>query len=199
MAIDRELDMEMQGEGGRSIDVQVRETGRSFADRKDEVLETARRRLAQGMGQVGEKAEERGRHLEEQGGMAGRAGQALHGVGHQLEDGAEYLRSRELSAIPGDLTRTVREHPYAAVCAAVGTGFVLGRVLGSIGLFGRGRRGKKEQASERRQGAAQELCEAREARAGGAAKQRRMKQLGGVLAKGAGAAAVRGLQSRIRA
>lgn len=205
MAIDREMEeMEMQGEGERSIDVQVKETGRrGFGDRKDEVLEGARRRLAQGMEQAGEKAEERARRLEEQGGMQGRAGQALHRVGDQLEQGAEYLRSRELSAMPGDLTRTVRQHPYAAVCVAVGTGFVIGRVLGGIGLFGRGRRSRRAEArerrSERRERAAQALCEEREGSARSAAKPSRMKQLGAVLAKGAGTAAVKSIQSRFRA
>lgn len=136
-------DVEMEGMTGRTQEqggTQFGETmgrGREEAEGiKDRVMDKARsavesgkNRAAEGMLSVSEKIEHRAESMEERGGIGGRLGKLMHRAGDALESGANYIRTHELSTIRDDVTTQIREHPFASVGVALGTGFVLGRIF----------------------------------------------------------------------
>ncbi|HEX6939976.1 MAG TPA: DUF2383 domain-containing protein [Longimicrobiales bacterium] len=63
------------------------------------------------------------------GAVAGRVGSMAHGLADSLERAADYIRSRDFHTMRTDLETQVRAHPLRSAFLAVGTGFLLGRVL----------------------------------------------------------------------
>jgi len=104
--------------------------GEKAKQKASSAIESGKEKLAGGVDRLGTRLEERARPMEEQGGLKGKVGGAVHGVGDALESSAEYLRTHEVGTISDDIKTQIREHPFASVGIALGTGFVLGRVFG---------------------------------------------------------------------
>lgn len=123
-----------RGEGMREKTQEMGEKAKGMGEKMKEkasnAIETGKEKVAGGVDRLGTRLGERARPLEEQGGLKGKVGGAVHGVGDALESSAEYLRTHEVSTIRDDLKSQIREHPLASVGIALGTGFVLGRVFG---------------------------------------------------------------------
>ncbi len=122
--------------GGTQFGESMERGGERAEGIKDRVVNKARSaveggmsRAAEGMQSVSEKIDRRAESMEERGGIGGRVGKLLHRAGDAIESGANYIRTHELSTIRDDVTTQIREHPFASVGVALGTGFVLGRVF----------------------------------------------------------------------
>jgi len=80
-----------------------------------------------------DRIDQRARQMEMEGGIKRQAGRAMHKASETLESGADYVRSHGIASMRDDLTNQIRSHPYLSVGAALGTGFLLGRVFGGGG------------------------------------------------------------------
>lgn len=63
------------------------------------------------------------------GSIGARAGSMAHDLADSLESAARYLRSGDFASMRTDIEQGIRKHPMRAALIAVGTGFVLGRIL----------------------------------------------------------------------
>ncbi|HEX7090197.1 MAG TPA: hypothetical protein VF192_08675 [Longimicrobiales bacterium] len=172
--------------GGEGMREKARGMGEKVKERAGSAIETGKEKLASGVDRLGTRLEERARPMEEKGGVKGMVGGAVHGVGGALESSAEYLRTHEMGTIRDDLKSQIREHPFASVGIALGTGFVLGRV------FGGGEEEEEEEhleAPRMRRGVREE---------GGEGFFRQMRRpLGRAIASGATAMLARQVRNRI--
>ncbi len=117
--------------GGREgMGEEAKGMGEKAKHKASSAIESGKEKLAGGVDRLGTRLEERARPMEEQGGLKGKVGGAVHGVSDALESSAEYLRTHEVGTIGDDIKSQIREHPFASVGIALGTGFVLGRVFG---------------------------------------------------------------------
>ena len=116
--------------GGEGMGEKAQSMGEKVKERAASAIEAGKEKLASGVDRLGTRIEERARPMEEKGGVKGMVGGAVHGVGGALESSAEYLRTHEIGTIRDDLKKQIREHPFASVGIALGTGFLLGRVFG---------------------------------------------------------------------
>lgn len=85
-----------------------------FADRLDEIAERIDR-LANEQLHGSENRE--------------RAAVAAQSTATWISDLSDYLRESDLAAIRTDLERQVREHPFRSIVAAVGAGWLLGKII----------------------------------------------------------------------
>lgn len=185
---------EREGEGMREKAQEMGEKAKSMGERVKQkassAIETGKDKVASGVDRLGEGIEERARPMEEKGGLKGKVGGAVHGVGDALESSAEYLRTHEVSTIGDDLKTQIREHPFASVGIALGTGFVLGRVFGG---------GEEEEEEEDREAERFETRRLRELerRGNGGLFQQMRGPLGRAIATGATAMLARQVRNRI--
>lgn len=121
----------------------VQGMGERVRSRASDMVESGKGQVANRIEQLGERIEERARPLEEEGGLKGRAGRVVHRTGDALESGADYLRTHPISSIRDDVSGQIRAHPFLSVGAALGAGFVLGRIFGG---------GEEEEGMEERRG-----------------------------------------------
>jgi ElaB/YqjD/DUF883 family membrane-anchored ribosome-binding protein len=113
-------------EEGRERVQEAVEQGR---ERLSDAVETGRGRLAGQLESLGDRLEERGRTMEDQGGVQRRAGQAAVRASDALDSSAEYLRTHDMGEMRDDLERAIRERPLFSVGMAVGAGFLLARLI----------------------------------------------------------------------
>jgi len=107
----------------------AQEIGERIRERAAEAAESGRERAAEGLEDASRRLHERARSLESEHGMKHRAGRAMHRASAMLESGADYLRTHDFDSARNDATRQVRSHPIASLGIAIGTGFLLGRLL----------------------------------------------------------------------
>jgi hypothetical protein len=124
--------------------------GEKVKHRASEMVESGKEKVAERIDRTGERLERRAERLETQGGIRKQAGKVVHRAGDALESGAGYLRTHDIGTIGDDLTRQIRSHPYLSVGAALGTGFMLGRIFGG---------GGEEEQEEERMRSELEECE----------------------------------------
>lgn len=93
------------------------------------VVEGGKSRAASQIDRVSDRIDDRADQMELEGGLKGQAGKMMHKAGDVLENTAGYLRTHDIGTISDDLKGQIRSHPYLSVGAALGAGFVLGRVL----------------------------------------------------------------------
>lgn len=98
-------------------------------ERLSGAVEAGRNRVAGQLERISDRLEERGRGMEEAGGVQQRASQVALRAGEALDSGAEYLRSHDPDAMRDDLERSIRERPLLSVGIAAGAGFLLARLL----------------------------------------------------------------------
>ena len=180
-------------EGGEGLREKAKHVGEKAMDKASSAIESGKEKLAGGVDRLGTRLEERARPMEEQGGLKGKIGGAVHGVGGALESSAEYLRTHEVSTIRDDIKSQIREHPFASVGIALGTGFVLGRVFG----------GGEEEEEEEREREREELealrmkLRGREGRRGNGFFGQMRGSLGRAVTTGATARLARQVRNRI--
>jgi ElaB/YqjD/DUF883 family membrane-anchored ribosome-binding protein len=113
-------------EEGRERVQEAVEQGR---ERVGEAVDTGRSRLAGQIETLGDRLEERGRSMEDRGGVQRRAGHVAVRASEALDSSADYLRTHDVGEMRVDLERTIRERPLLSVGVAVGAGFLLARIL----------------------------------------------------------------------
>lgn len=113
---------------------QLREKARGLGDRvkgrASDVAESGKSGVVGRIDQVSDRIEGRAQSMEAEGGLKGKAGHAVHRASDALEDSADYLRTHEIGSIRDDVQVQIQGHPFLSVGLALGTGFMLGRVLG---------------------------------------------------------------------
>jgi ElaB/YqjD/DUF883 family membrane-anchored ribosome-binding protein len=97
--------------------------------RVERALSSGRGRIADQLQRVGERIEERARHMEDAGGMQRRAGHAVQRASDALDSGADYIRSHEVNEMREDLEDAIRGRPLLSVGVALGAGFLLARLM----------------------------------------------------------------------
>lgn len=123
-----------RSEAGRTGGIeQAAEEARS---KMDEAADEAEDRANQGMRQAADRLDDTARRADEfaderlrGGGMKGRAGQAVHSGARAAEQGAEYLRSHDMTDLRDQLENQVRERPVQTLLAAVAVGWLAGKIL----------------------------------------------------------------------
>ena len=98
-------------------------------ERLIEAVDAGRNRVAGQLERISDRLAERGRGMEEAGGVQRRASQVALRAGEALDSGAEYLRSHDPDEMRDDLERSIRERPLLSVGIAAGAGFLLARLL----------------------------------------------------------------------
>lgn len=111
----------------------ARGLGQRTKQRAGRMVENRKQQVAGRIDDVGERIEQRGERLETQGGVKGRAGRAVHRAGEKVEQGADYLETHSLSTIRDDVRSGIRNHPYATMGAALGTGLIAGWAMSRSG------------------------------------------------------------------
>src|SRR5690606_20149599 len=92
-------------------------------------VDSSRNRVADQLGSLGHRLEERGRGMEDSGGVQRRAGQYAVRAGEALDNSAQYLREHDVTEMRDDLERSIRDRPLLSVGIAAGAGFLLARLL----------------------------------------------------------------------
>lgn len=111
-----------RGDGTSEMGDRAQEMMGEGRERAQEMMGEGRDRAAEGAERAASTLRERSR---EQGGMAGEMGEKVAG---SMESAAGYLR-RQDGDMMDDVEHYVRLHPMQAVAAAVGAGFLVGRLL----------------------------------------------------------------------
>jgi ElaB/YqjD/DUF883 family membrane-anchored ribosome-binding protein len=101
----------------------------SGRERMNDAVDSGRNRLAGQLETIGDRLEERGRDMENAGGVQRRAGHVAVRASEALDSSADYLRSHDAGEMRDDLERAIRERPLFSVGMAVGAGFLLARLL----------------------------------------------------------------------
>jgi hypothetical protein len=107
------------GSGGGLAD-----TLQDLQERADDLMDQAADQLdgvAQRIDELADRAPESG--------LAARAGGLASGAADTLESVARFLRDNDVDTLQSDLGRIVSRHPVQAVLAAIGAGFVVGKIL----------------------------------------------------------------------
>mgnify|MGYP001130870422 CR=1 FL=1 len=184
------------GAGHESAHEGVREKAMGMGEKAKQkaasAIESGKEKVASGVDRIGTRLEERARTMEEEGGLKGKVGGAVHGVGDALESSAEYLRTHEMGTIRDDLKAQIRDHPFASVGIALGTGFVLGRVFG-----GGGEEEEEDDHERERLEALRMRMRGREAQRGNGFFAQMKGPLGRAVASGATALLARQVRNRI--
>lgn len=107
----------------------VGEAVESGKERVGDAVNTGRHRIADQLETLGDRLEERGRGMEDSGGIQRRAGHVALRTGEALDTGADYIRSHDMGEMRDDLESAIRDRPLLSVGVAVGAGFILGRLL----------------------------------------------------------------------
>lgn len=123
-----------RSEAGRSGGIE--ETAEEARNRMDEVASEAEDRANRGMREAADRLEDTASRADEfaderlqGGGMKGRAGEALHSGARAAEQGADYLRSHDLTDLRDQLETQVRERPVQTLLAALAVGWLAGKIL----------------------------------------------------------------------
>lgn len=126
-------DIGRSAQGGQGSNIQGSGMTEQAGQKGKGVSEKVRSGVASRIGSASDRLDERARRMEMEGGIKRQAGRAMHKASETLESGADYVRSHGISSMRDDLTSQIRSHPYLSVGAALGTGFLLGRVFGGGG------------------------------------------------------------------
>ena len=121
---DRKLSTEEQG-----VKERVGEKLDEGTERIGEAVHTGKSRLADQIQRVGDRLHERARHMEESGGVQGRASHLARRASETIDRSADYLRSHEVEDMRDDLENVIRHRPLLSIGIAAGAGFLLARLL----------------------------------------------------------------------
>jgi hypothetical protein len=98
-------------------------------ERIGDVVHAGRTRLADQIQRVSDRLHERARHMEQTGGVQGRASHLALRASETIDRGADYLRSHEVEDMRDDLEDAIRHRPLLSIGIAAGAGFLLARLL----------------------------------------------------------------------
>ena len=118
-------------------------------------LEGLKARGRHALSGAAERGRERLHNVADRG--RGRLADAIDSTADRLDDrlshSANYLRTNDVDVIGDDLANQIRRHPLLSAGIALGTGYLVGKVLGN-GSSRRGRRGRKRALVENKLGRA---------------------------------------------
>jgi hypothetical protein len=100
------------------------DTLQELQGRADQLMDDAADQLEE----VAQRIDDLAEKVPQQG-FAARAGGMASGAADTLESVARFMRDNDVNTLQRDLGRIVTQHPITAVLAAVGAGYVVGKVL----------------------------------------------------------------------
>jgi ElaB/YqjD/DUF883 family membrane-anchored ribosome-binding protein len=98
-------------------------------ERMGEAAQSGKNRFADKLQRVGDRIEERARHMEQSGGVQARASHMALRASETLDRGADYIRSHEVAEMRDDLENAIRLRPLLSIGIAIGAGFLLARLF----------------------------------------------------------------------
>ena len=111
------------------------ETAHQFTDHLNDTLSSAKDGLEKGIHQTSERVHDVAQKVKEYGQQADNPTVEKYAeeVGEKLQEGAEYIQSKDLERLTQDLKEllenTIRQRPLVSISVALGTGFVLARLF----------------------------------------------------------------------
>ena len=119
-----------RGEGMQGTQERAQEMGDQARERMSEGMDRAQQGMDQGRERAAEGTERAATQLREraseQGGTVGKVGERVAGG---MESAAGMLREGDTNAMMDEVESYVRQHPMQSVAAAIGAGFLVGRML----------------------------------------------------------------------
>lgn len=132
---ERRREFERSDAGARAQDYaeRGREQAQEYGERGREMASEMTSRGQEAAGQAADGAasgmERAATALRERADGDGTQGKVAAGAADRMEQAAGYLREGDAQQMWEDIERFVQEHPLQAAAAAVGAGFIVGRIL----------------------------------------------------------------------